>query len=92
MKHVWLGITDSKEEGKWVYSSDGKEISVTDWKSDSSAETEGTNTNEKDCATMCDVMSLTKGRWCAVECSSTQQYICEEGKQILMKIFQLLFK
>ena len=81
----WIGITDSREEGKWVYSSDGSDVhgnnsfgeSILDF--NRMAYSEGDKDNQ-DCAYWWEAYS---GGWWDTKCTSGYgeefNYVCEKG-------------
>jgi len=70
----WIGINDKGTEGKWVYNSDGQEISWSNW--DSGQPNDGSSAN---CAyTYGSSSSPAHGKWFDVPCTTFNFYfICE---------------
>ena len=97
--HFWIGITDSQEEGKWVYSSDGTEVELSntlgrdtaDWNK-YALQTDKKENN--DCAYWWEAYG---GGWMDTKCTSGSypelNYVCEKGMQDkqFCKISLLLF-
>ena len=88
--HFWIGITDSQEEGKWVYSSDGSEVEVANSLSkDVSDWNKYANLPDKkdsnDCAYWWEAYG---GGWMDTKCTSGSDpelnYVCEKGKSEYM--------
>lgn len=66
----WMGISDAKEEGKWIYKSDENEIGFKLWYQ---REPNNANVNEN-----CAIININHGnQWNDITCESQEYYICQ---------------
>ena len=69
MKHsIWLGATDSANEGTWVWQSDGEGVCYDKWDPIES------NQEDKDCP----YMYSFNGLWRYAPCDSTIFFVCQK--------------
>ena len=67
---MWIGLTDTGDEGKFVWMSDGTEVTYADWyKGQPNDWKKG-----QDCVT------YYKNKWNDEECSERRQFLCQKGR------------
>ncbi|XP_045200856.2 perlucin-like protein isoform X2 [Mercenaria mercenaria] len=68
--HRWMGLTDEKEEGTWVWVGSNTPTNFTDWFPGQP----NSNTGEEDCVIFTNYNGY---RWYDVSCNSNYEPICE---------------
>merc|ERR1712062_476557 len=68
--HLWIGINDHMEEGKFVYSKSEEPILFENW---ASGQPNGVGATKQNCVTL-----HNNKKWYDLECASTFRFICEK--------------
>ena len=71
-RNLWIGYTDSGQEGHWAWTNTGKQGTFTNWTSG-----EPSNQHDQDCAAIWKGKGLTT--WDDQGCEQKQSFVCEKG-------------
>ena len=75
MNGVWIGATDEKEEGKWIWSDGEEESFYTNWHRESG---EPNGARFQNCAL---ILADWQGSWDDGACTWVASFICERRKR-----------
>ena len=69
---VWMGASDTKLEGNWIWSTTSETLTYTAWGKDQPNNAEG----DQDCLVM-----QNNALWGDFQCDTTRPYVCQMGRR-----------